>query len=117
VDTSSLEILVPAPGGILSALLLAAFLRIFPPYYIVLGLVFATLHRKQWAKDWAWYILARAIIGKLAKSSALSSAAGFACLTIPLSYSLSLASGDTSAEVSVVIIRQIDAKLRDVMNG
>jgi hypothetical protein len=83
----------------------------------VLGLVFATLHRKQWAKDWAWYILARAIIWKLAKSSALSSAAGFACLTIPLSYSLSLASGDTSAEVSVVIIRQIDAKLRDVMNG
>ena len=40
---------------------------------------------------------ARGIIWKLAKSPACSSAAGFACLTMPLSYSLSFASGDTSS--------------------
>lgn len=33
------------------------FLRIFPLHYVVLGLVFATLHREQWSKDRARYVL------------------------------------------------------------
>jgi peptidoglycan/LPS O-acetylase OafA/YrhL len=56
VDTSLLESSSQPREEFFRRFYWRRFLRIFPPYYVVLGLVFATLHREQWSKDWAWYV-------------------------------------------------------------